>query len=167
MQKFEVYTDGSFGDNGEVHGGVVYKFNDEEYECFHVMSKKPEFVSMRNVGGEVLAAWAAITSVANAVKVKNNNQMDTYVLELVFDYKGIGEWLTGGWKTNKRATQWFVSSVREILSEVPNLSVKYIWVKGHSNTKGNHIADAVAAYDMSYCKKNDITICDMDIVVNL
>lgn len=168
MKTYTVYTDGSFGDNGEVHGGIVYWKDGAPSSKVHVHSKRPEFVSMRNVGGEVLAAWAAIMSVANAVKEENESTgLETYEMNLIYDYKGLGCWLTHEWKTNKVATQWFVKSVERILSAVPNLKVNYIWVKGHADTSGNNHADLVASYDMRYCKMENIPICDLDSVIDL
>lgn len=167
MKSYTVYTDGSFGDTNEVHGGIVYWGEDGPASFVHIKATKPEFVSMRNVGGEILAAWAAIMSIANKVKNANESEMEYYKLNLVYDYKGVGEWLTGGWKTNKVATQWFVKSVKEILSAVPNLKVNYVWVKGHASTEGNHYADLVANYNMEYSKRNNIPICNLDEVVQL
>lgn len=161
-----VYTDGSFGNDSMCHGGVIF-LNKNEYMGVHVTCTKREFVEMRNVGGEILAAWAAINSIANMVKKLNEDQMDTYELHLVYDYKGVGEWLTGGWKTNKLATKWFAQSVNAILKEVPNLKVNYVWVKGHEDTYGNILADKVAGYDMSYVTRNNITVYDLDTVVNI
>jgi ribonuclease HI len=167
MQKYIAYTDGSFGDNGEVHGGIVFWNGNAPVSQIHIKCTNPAFVSMRNVGGEVLAAWSAITSVAANVQKKNEELMDTYQLDLIYDYKGVGEWLTGGWKTNKPATQWFVKSVRDILEQVPNLKINYIWVKGHADNAGNTYADRTAAYDMSYCKGKNIPICNLDKLINL
>lgn len=167
MKSYTVYTDGSFGDTNEVHGGIVYWGEEGPASFVHIKATMPEFVSMRNVGGEILAAWAAIMSIASKVKNANEIEMEYYELNLVYDYKGVGEWLTGGWKTNKVATQWFVRSVKEILSAVPNLKVNYVWVKGHTSTEGNHYADLVANYNMEYSKRNNIPICNLDEVVKL
>lgn len=167
MKRYLVFTDGSFGDTGEVHGGIVYWGKDEPASNIHIRCSNPAFVSMRNVGGEVLAAWSAIMSVAANIKKLNEQEMETYQLELVYDYEGVGKWLTGAWKTNKPATQWFVKSVKEILSQVPNLTIKYTWVRGHSDTRGNQIADWVANYTMQYCNQNEIPICNLDEVIKL
>lgn len=165
MKSFTVYTDGSFGDNGETHGGIAFSNHDGTYNRVHVYTKHPAFVSMRNVGGEVLAAWSAIMSFIERIKKANNEEMETYELIIVYDYKGIGEWLTGGWKTNKTATQWFVQSVRKMLQEVPNVKLRYVWVKGHSSTAGNNEADRVSEYSMNYARSNNIPICNMDEVL--
>lgn len=168
MKRYTVYTDGSFGDNGETHGGIVYwGDNDAPASCIHVYSKNSKFVSMRNVGGEIIAAWTAIFSIVDKVKRLNEECMDTYELQLVYDYEGVGKWLTGVWKTNKVATQWFVKSIKDLMSTVPNLKIKFIWVRGHSSTLGNNYADKVAAYNMAYCRNNNIPICNLDEIVNI
>lgn len=168
MKSFIVYTDGSYlSGSGEVHGGIVFVPTEDGMEArrIHVLTRLSEFVSMNNVGGEVLAAWCAIYSVVNEVKKLNEQSMDTYELNLVYDYKGIGEWATRGWKRNRPATIWFEKSVTEMLESVPNLKVNYIWVKGHADTEWNEEADSVAYYTMAYAKGAGFPICDMDEVL--
>ena len=168
MKRFVIYTDGSFGDTGEVHGGVVFwADNKEDIKCIHVCSTNEHFVSMRNIGGEVLAAYSAIMSIVQRIKKSNEDLLETYELDLVFDYKGIGQWATGGWKTNKTATRWFAKNVNKLLKEVPNLKVNYIWVKGHGMSEGNNLADRVSEYTMQYCRRNNIPICSLDEYIDL
>lgn len=154
MKYYTVFTDGSFGgDESLVHGGVVYwdTIENKATSMIHVQSSVPVFVSMRNVGGEVLAAWAAIFSIANNIKRLNETEgLETYRLDLVYDYKGVGEWLSGGWRAKNPVTQWYKDSIKQLLSEVPNLDLKLIWVRGHVTdsvslaSAGNHAADRVA-----------------------
>lgn len=147
MKYFNAYTDGSFGDDRLTHGGVV--FADELGEvtsAVHVKTGKTDFVSMRNVGGEILASWTAILIAVNSVKKYNEESMDTYQLNLVYDYEGVGKWLNGSWRAKKKATMWYVKTVRELLQSVPNLEINLQWVRGHSTTRLNNIADAVADY---------------------
>lgn len=159
---FKCYTDGSFGDSGETHGGLVFYKDNEVSSSLHVFSRLPDMTSMRNVGGEIIAAWCAITSVVETVKRENEKGMEYHTLDLVYDYKGVGCWATGEWKTNKKATQWFVKSVREMLATVPNLKVNFIWVKGHGANEGNNLADKIADYNMTYCKQKGIAVCCVD-----
>lgn len=164
MKYYEVYTDGSFLMGSDtVHGGIVFVSPDTRKiaSTVHVQTKVPAFTAMNNVGGEVLAAWAAIMSVVSAVKAANEECMDTYTLTLVYDLQGVGAWITGKWKRNKQATKWFHDSVHKMMSEVPNLQLNLIWVKGHQDTYFNEIADAVANYDLSR-RRAGAPICDLD-----
>ena len=164
MKYFNVYTDGSFGEDGLTHGGIVFvkSDNSEVLSVSHVQTRVREFVSMRNVGGEVLAAWAAIFAVANSVKESNEtNGLETYQLNLTYDYEGVGKWLNGQWKCKKHATQWYRDSIKAILATVPNLTLNLIWVRGHMGNEYNEVADRVASYDKSTRYPNT-DICDMD-----
>lgn len=166
---FKCFTDGSFGNKGETHGGLVFYKDGVPMSALHVYTMLPEFADMRNVGGEIIAAWSAINSVVQLLKSRNVEEcgLEAHILYLVYDYEGVGKWLTGQWKTNKIATKWFVQNVKELLSSVPTLTVNYIWVKGHSVTEGNNRADKVANYNMEYCKINDISCVCVDSLIKL
>lgn len=164
MKQWTVYTDGSYKrDASDVHGGIVYVPNPgEKPKQIHVTTTNPELVSRWNVGGEILAAWCAVFSVCQEVKKLNGECMDTYALDIIYDYEGIGKWLVGAWSCKNKTSKWFVKSVKDMLSDVPNLKLNCYWVKGHADTYYNEMADAVAFYDMVHCEINNIPICDMD-----
>lgn len=166
MQRFICFTDGSHGGDGKSHGGVVF-WNGSALssDCVHVTSTDSKLVSMWNVGGELLAAYAAIAAIASRVQKQNEFLMDTYELELIYDYEGVGKWSRGLWRAKKPGTIWYMKKIREILEKTPNLKVTFRWVKGHSNTAGNILADKVANYNMIYCNENNIPICDLDSIV--
>lgn len=164
MLYYNAYTDGSFCvDDGIVHGGIVFgDENNNILSTLHVKTAHRDFTSMHNVGGEILAAWSAIFSVVSSVREANEtNGLETYQMNLVYDYEGVGKWLLGYWKANKKATQWFKSSVKAMLETVPNLKLNPIWVKGHNNVALNEVADKVAFYDMT-CGGLGSPICDLD-----
>lgn len=163
MHKITAFTDGSFNDGSGCHGGIVYwdTQTGKPISCVHVTSHDPRFVSMRNVGGELLAAWCAIVSAANVAN-EDEPLHRSYELDIIYDLKGVGEWAKGVWKCNKPGTQWYYAQIKGILKQTPSLKVNFIWVKGHENTAGNIWADKVAGYDMSYAKANDIPICCLD-----
>lgn len=172
MQNFIVFTDGSFHIPGETHGGIVFWGPDNKpSNALHVYSNNFAFTEMRNVGGEVIAAWCAMLSVAETVKKLNEESMDSYTLNLIYDYEGIGKWATGRWKANKPATKAYVKFVRDLAIEVPNLKINYIWIRGHQSSDsdnfviGNNEADKVSAYDMKYAENHNIPICNIDEVI--
>lgn len=157
-----IYVDGSFGNDGCVHGGVVYYINGEK-SMLHVISKNPNLVDMRNVGGEILAAYTAMLYIVSAVKDLNK----PVNIKLVYDYKGIGCWLKGEWRAKKLATKWFVGIVRNFIKMVPLLTIKYEQVSGHSGVEGNELADSIADYTMNFTRLNNIPIQDMDNLVQI
>lgn len=168
MERYVIYTDGSYGGDGYVHGGIVFwSDNPENIRCVHVTSSNSYLTSMNNVGGEILATYSAIMSVVQKVKKNNEQKMETYELTLVYDYKGAGLWIDGSWKAKTVATKWYVREIHRLLSEVPNLKVNFVWTKGHSGRTGNELADKVSAYNMAYCNNKGIPICCLDDILKI
>ena len=164
MRKFVAYTDGSYnGIDGIAHGGIVWWDEKENrgYNRLHVFTTIPQFCSMRNVGGEIIAAWCAIKSVIAIAESKEEYKDEQFELELVYDYEGVGKWLTGVWRAKKRETQWYVASIKAMLYNCPNLKLTLTWVRGHQAVDGNEEADRVAAYDTTYCTRNNIQVMDI------
>lgn len=169
MDTYVCYTDGSFGNAGETHGGVVYwNGSVESSNCIHVYTTHPDFTSMRNVGGEILAAYACVVSfIGKAQKLTEEVGLNLIKLKIVYDYEGVGKWVKGEWKAKKPATQWYVKRIRDLLEATTNLQVEWIWVRGHVGHAGNELADKVADYNMSYAKSHNITVVDMASAIDL
>lgn len=163
MKVYNIYTDGSFwnkGSNPMVHGGIVFEKDGEIVKNlrFHVTSKNEMLTIMRNVGGEIAAAYMAIMIVVNSSK-DNDEPAE---INLAYDYEGVGKWLTGEWQTKKPGTIWYRKAVYDLLNAHPNIKLNLRWVRGHQNTRGNIEADACAEYTMSYAKAENLTIFDLD-----
>lgn len=180
MKNFICFTDGSFlKASGETHGGIVFTDNEANpLNRMHLYTTLPALVSMNNVGGEVMAAAAAIQSVVNTIKKEQEDGgLETYELYIIYDYEGVGKWATNQWAAKKTGTAWYKKLVQDLIASVPNFKVHWIWTKGHQSytgnvsqdmiTKGNHLADWTAAYDMSYTKSNNIPCINMDSVIKI
>lgn len=167
MKQYCVYTDGSFGEDGLTHGGIVFinPVTQEALSKLHVFTSLKQFVSMRNVGGEILAAWSAVFSIVQGVVVNNSADVEEeVVIDLYFDYKGVGKWYTGKWQARKPATIWYRDNLNKLLAKLPNAKLNMHWVRGHVGNTFNEVADDVASY-VNYMNKG-INVVNMDDIVS-
>ena len=168
VKKYRLYTDGSYNKNkpDEVHGGIVYwdVENNKVESCAHVYSKDPRLCSGWNVGGEVLAAYVGVKAIiAELLREGHCADSDPVIIELVYDYEGVGNWITGVWKNrNKASSIWYYNAMKPLLDSIRNVEVRFIWVKGHGAVVGNNIADEVAEYSMANCHKHNAEIFCFD-----
>lgn len=127
------YVDGSFRQGYEVYGyGVVIVAHDEVLKTFSGYGQKPEYVTMRNVAGEVLGA---VKAMEYAVSVGARK------LVLHFDYQGIESWAKGTWKRNNDLTRGYHEFTKNIQTK---LELVFKKVKGHSGDRFNDMADELA-----------------------
>lgn len=127
------YVDGSFRQGYDVYGyGVVIVAGDAVVKTLSGIGTRAEYVSMRNVAGEILGA---IQAMKYAVSAGADH------LVLYFDYQGIESWANGTWKRNNDLTRGyheFVTSIRK------KLRITFCKVKGHSGDEYNDLADELA-----------------------
>lgn len=165
MIYYNVFTDGSYLDgDGHAHGGIVFVNNDthEPASMLHVQTTVPDFVNMWNIGGELLAMWAALFSITSAVIDANENKgIESYEALLTYDYEGLGRWLHGEWKIKKPVVRWCINSIKQRLAMCPNLKLKTQWVRGHRGIRFNELADGVSSY-LSGNWPHGTILCDMD-----
>lgn len=160
MNYLNVFTDGSYNKDKpeftygafccpELYIGKVFK------------TSVAEATSMWNVGGELLAAICAMTFISKlAENLETTNE--SLKVRLYYDYEGVGKWVKREWKAKKPLTRAYVDFVRAKLNTHSNLSVDFIWIKGHNGTKGNEMADELA-FD-GLCGKKEAT--NMDELIN-
>lgn len=157
MRKVEIYTDGSYNkaDQGNTYGGIYMPMSTGSDMNQSVKTSIPEATSMWNVGGELLAA---ITAVKMVSFMAENLKDENLVADIIYDYEGIGKWVTGEWKAKKAMTIAYRDYVRKILNRHNNLKINFIWVKGHNGTSGNEMADRIAYEGM--IGKRDVSNLD-------
>lgn len=126
------FVDGSYDDAQKAYASSsIIIFGGE----VHVVAKRgedPDYLSMRNVAGEILAAKEAIaTSVAFGCQK----------VTIFYDYEGIEKWCTGAWSCNKKGTQEY----KKFYDEMKNvIDIQFVKVKGHSGVELNDMADRKA-----------------------
>lgn len=156
IKKYRIYTDGSYNKDkpDEVHGGIVYwdTVENKVTGCAHVSSKDKRLTSGWNVGGEVLAAYVGLKSIYATLEEQGQcADSDPVIIELVYDYQGVGAWITGVWKNrNKPTSIWYYDKMMSLINSLKNVEVRFIWVKGHGDSVGNQVADMCASHTLRF-----------------
>ena len=130
------YVDGSFDSKNKVYsyGCVIIHNNDSCKQEINISGRdnKKEYVSMRNVAGELLGAVQAIEwALKHNVKEINIHH----------DYAGIGCWANDEWKTNLDATIEYKEFVKKARKK---MVINFIKVPAHSGVELNEKADMLA-----------------------
>ncbi len=129
----EAYIDGSYEHSSKTYGsGVVILGNGQVLDSISNTGNNSNYVSMRNVAGEIEASMLAIKYCINA-GIKN--------IIIYYDYDGIEKWCTGEWKTNKEGTIYYRQFYNEAIKKI---NIKFVKVKAHSGNKYNDMADKLA-----------------------
>lgn len=126
------FVDGSFNPETGVYGyGGFLCVNGRKFLLMG-SSSNPELASMRNVAGELEGAMAA---------VKKAEELKLTELKIFYDYRGIEEWATGGWKTNKAGTKAYAQFMNP---DNRSCKVSFEHVYGHTGIEGNEMVDVMA-----------------------
>jgi ribonuclease HI len=121
------YVDGSYLYGKVGYGAILLKDDNVVAEFSGEVTHDTD---SRQVTGELVATMKVLQY------CQDNNIPQ---VEIIYDYKGIAEWATGGWKANKTLTQNYAAFVKK-----SPVKVKWTKVKSHSGDKWNDRADELA-----------------------
>lgn len=126
------YVDGSY-DHSQLRYayGCVLVLPDEEI-TLNGSDDHEDYVSMRNVAGEIMGSQQAILWA-----IENGYRKIT----IYYDYEGIEKWANGIWKANKVGTQRYKAFVAEKRQEI---EIAFQKVAAHTGVKYNEMADQLA-----------------------
>lgn len=126
------FTDGSYNVKTEVYGYGGFLVAEGERHILQGSGSDPELASMRNVAGEIMGSEAA---------VRKAMELGLEELTIYYDYAGIEQWATGGWKTNKEGTRRYKEFFESVKGKI---DVTFVKVRGHAGIEGNEEADRLA-----------------------
>lgn len=137
------YVDGSFNLSKGLYGyGCVLIFNQQVIKELYGSGDEEEYVSMRNVSGEILGSEMAIEyAIANKYPS----------VCIYYDYEGIQKWADGLWKTNKIGTQRYQQYIKEKREQI---NIHFVKVLAHSGDFYNERADYLAKKSVGIVDEN-------------
>lgn len=127
------YVDGSFNNKTKEYGyGCVFIDGQTVVKEVYGKGKHPDYVSMRNVSGEILGSEVAVK-----YAIENNYP----AIYIYFDYEGIEKWALGVWKANKPGTIKYAKMMQEMQNQI---AIHFIKVAAHTGDTYNERADKLA-----------------------
>lgn len=145
MKQYKLYTDGSHLKGGSDRLGIgavlVESPRDVMLDQLSVMVDRSEFRTrygtedVSNPTMEMLAVYVALSRFS---EVLTGNSV-----EILADYIGVREWMTGKWKITKPYIRKIKEDIDLLISEY-NITLKFTWIKGHSGDRFNDAADLLA-----------------------
>lgn len=126
------YVDGSY-DHSQLRYayGCVLVLQEEEI-TLNGSDNHEDYVSMRNVAGEIMGSEQAVLWALEHGYKK---------VTIYYDYEGIEKWANGIWKANKPGTQRYKAFIAE---QRHRIEISFQKVAAHTGVKYNELADELA-----------------------
>lgn len=127
------YVDGSYNVKTHEYGyGCVIIHGQSVIEQINGKDNHIDYVSMRNVAGEIIASEMAIR-----YAIEHHYPL----ICIYYDYEGIEKWANGIWKANKLGTQAYQNFIQDARQQI---EIQFIKVLAHSGDIYNDVADELA-----------------------
>ena len=126
------FVDGSYNPKTKVYGyGGFVQSNGKRY-LIRGSGHNEELATMRNVAGEIAGSMMA---------VQKAEKLGLSSLCILYDYRGIEDWVTGKWQAKKEGTIQYRDYMR---SKKKSMNITFEKVAAHTGIEGNEIADILA-----------------------
>ncbi len=140
LENFYIYTDGSCKGNPGPGGWAAILLHKENEEPLKILKGNESHTTNNRM--EMLA-------VIEALRYLHENHLQNSIVTLYSDSNLVIQTLTNGWKRKANLDLW------EELDELnEELTVTYLWVRGHSKNKWNNECDKIAVAESSKAQKN-------------
>lgn len=127
------YVDGSFNNSiGRYGYGFVFLMNGEVISKEFNGGAQPEFASIRNVAGEIIAAAKAIQKAMDLGETE---------IHIYHDYTGISNWAKGTWAANNPCVKRYAAFCQAASAKI---NIVFHKVDAHSGDFYNEMADKLA-----------------------
>lgn len=131
-QHLIAYVDGSYEHNQKCYAYGCALILPQEIVTLNGRGEEAEYVSMRNVAGEILGSEQAIKwAIEHGYKE----------ITIYYDYEGIEKWANGIWKANKPGTKRYQTFIAEKRKEI---DISFRKVAAHTGVTYNEMADRLA-----------------------
>ena len=140
------YTDGSYKEAGGIKlyasAAIVAKSGTTDWTSIVQCGSDPEYLSLRNVAGELFAVMQVCEYALNTLKLTPED-----TLYINYDYVGIANWLRKPgdpefWRCKKEVTKAYREYIYRYVKPRFKLVMKH--VEGHSGNFGNEYVDKLA-----------------------
>ena len=129
-----IYVDGSYNScNDQAGYGIIIERNNKEYEGINGVIDAQLSNKYKNIVGELLGTIKAVQTA-----IDYNFQG----INLIYDYKGVEEYATGGWYSDDDFIK--ENYIYKMKSFRNKIKINFIKVKSHSGVRGNSMADDLA-----------------------
>ena len=127
------YVDGSYNQKTKEYGyGCILIDGQKVIQTFYGKGTHPNYVSMRNVAGEIAGAHMAIQ-----YAIEHQYPM----ICIYYDYEGIEKWANQIWQAHKPGTKAYQQFIQESRQKI---EITFVKVLAHSGDTYNEMADQLA-----------------------
>lgn len=141
----KLFVDGSYKktEPDVTKGGALLVVEDRPVACRRFITRRENFVSGWNEGGELLAVMCGLWLPVSCMQSWNVKQAN---VEINYDYKGIELYIQGQprWRANSERAKTYVAMVEEYRKKYPGMKICFRKVKAHTGVHWNEEADSVA-----------------------